>query len=73
MSKPLETTILVEMRYPRVPSPACPAGEVEATMVRIVRSYESATRANEDLELMNEVNTTAGTFFNLVTVGHIDS
>ena len=72
MGKPLETTILVEMRYPRAPT-ATFEGEVAAQMLRIVRSYESHQRAIEDLELMNEVNTNTGTFFNLVTVGHIDS
>lgn len=71
MSKPLENTILVEMRYPRAPT-ATFEGEIEASMVRLVRTYVSAQRANQDLELMSEVNTNTGTFFKLVTVGHID-
>lgn len=71
MGKPLEMTILVQMRYPRAPNVALP-GEVDATMVRLVRSYESHQRALEDFELMSEHNTDAGTFYKLQTIGHID-
>lgn len=71
MGKPLEMTILVQMRYPRAPSDTF-AGEIDATMVRLVRSYEDPQRARDDLELLTELNTDTGTFYTVNTVGHIE-
>ena len=71
MGKPLEMTILVQMRYPRVPTVGF-EGEVESTMIKLLRSYEDPQRAREDLDLLHEFNTDAGTFYALQTVGHIE-
>ena len=71
MATPLEMTILVKMRYPRMPTVGF-EGELEATMIQLVRSYEDQQRAREDLELLTELNTDTGTFYKLTTIGHIE-
>lgn len=56
-----ETVVLVQMTHPDEPGPA--------GIKQIIRTYESHSRAEEDRDLMREVNPT-GTYL-ILTVNHI--
>lgn len=60
MAKANETTVLVELEY----------GEPENKVLRIVRSYLSERRAQQDLELLREIN--PGHAYDIQTIEHID-
>ena len=66
MANILELFALVEMT-PDVASqqPTAP------TIKRIIRTYESKSRAEQDMELLCETSGTA--FFDIVTTSHIES
>lgn len=59
-----ELHALVELRDP-------PAPEQYLSIKRIVRTYESKTRAELDLELLGEE--ALGKFYTIVTVQHLES
>lgn len=77
MAQILELFALVEMTGPAAPKPdpimdAIGAGHPPApTIKRIIRTYESDTRANVDVELLQEV--APGPVYAVIAIPHIES
>lgn len=61
MAKANETTVLVEMAW----------GEPEHRIMRVVRTYLSHKRAEQDLELLRDLSP-KGCIYEIMTVEHID-
>lgn len=61
MSKSMENAVLVELEN----------GELQNKVLRVIRSYLSHRRAQEDLELLQELH--PGKAYDIQTVEHIDN
>lgn len=61
MSSTIENAVLVELEY----------GEPANKVLRVIRSYLSHRRAQEDLELLRELH--PGKAYDIQTVEHIDN